>query len=262
MKGRDASFCQKTTKNQIVIGHNEIDVYAGSKSFDIMKPEYQWKAERAYIMKGSSDNEFDKEDIGIVQIPDVRPFFNREKLNEEDLLAQANIIPVCLAALNYDITKETMIGIGWGSQYDEKPGDISGIRHSRFSSCMTSEAGPQKWRFRNCDMKEIKKNRWECEKYEFPPSYELGDYEKCNQYFREAELRKDVIKATGEKEIKYIDIIYDIDVKEDRQLTCYKPAHLQERGWCKLAKQEDVKEVSWGICSSSCKTKYLRVSNS
>ena len=225
------------------------------------QPKYQWRAEEAYIMKGSSVNDFDKEDVGIVQIPDVRPFFNKEELKYENILRQAFIIPVCLAALNYDIKKEILIGIGWGIQYDEKPGRINGIRHSTYSSCMTSEAGPPKWRFQNCDMKEIEKNGWGCEKNELPPSYELGDSEKCQKYFRE-ELHQDVIKVTGGYKIKDIDIIYSINVKKDKQLTCFNPAHLQKRGWCKLAQQEDVNEVSWGICSSNCQTKYLKASNS
>ena len=226
------------------------------------QPKYQWKAERAYIMESSLYDSLDKEDIGIVQIPDARPFFNRKKLKDENLLGQANIIPVCLAALNYDIKSKKLIGIGWGYQYDEKPGLINGIRHSSYSSCMTSEAGPKNWRFQNCDMDEIQKNGWDCEKNSLPPSYKEGDREKCQKYFREAELHKDAIKTIGGNKIRNIDIIYSINVKKGTQRTCFNPAHLQGRGWCKLAKQEDPNEVSWGICSSSCKTKYLKVSNS
>ena len=252
-------FCLTSSKNQIVQGKNEIDIYGGGKSlYTMIQPvyKYHWKAEEAYIMGGSSVNEFDKFDMGIIKIPDVRPFFDKKALKEINVVNLADIIPVCLAALNYELERETLIGLGWGSQYDESPGESYGNRLSIYSSCMTSEAGPQEWRFKNCDMKEIERNGWECEKQKPPPSYKTGESLKCKRYFWEANVHKTPLKTQEMKDIEIMHITGGTMAKE----ICYNPKLLRERGWCKLAHQEYENVVSWGICSSSCDSKYMKVS--
>ena len=69
---------------------------------------------------------------------------------------------------------------GWGQVYNEIPehSSPSEHRHPIISSCMTSEASPHLWKYRNCDMQSLIKsgpfgNYLDCEKRELPPSYNL-----------------------------------------------------------------------------------------
>ena len=273
---RSDHFCLDPSENQIVQGNNHIRIFGGSKSEQAMNEygyPYQYRAEEAYIMDGSSDDEFDKQDIGVLQIPDDKLFFDRKALKKGIASINAPIIPICLAAMNHDVTNDVLRGVGWGMVYEEAP-ELSGNRRNPvYSSCMTSQSSPPRWRLQNCNMKEIKKNGWECEKKKPPPSYEKGDYEKCIDYFNAAYLHENHLKG---KQIKDQHVMY---IKEGnvKKQTCYQPRLLQENGWCRLQSHRNPQKsvvstktirrypwylrssgASWGTCSSSCSIQHMK----
>ena len=264
-KGISDFLCLEPSKNQIVHGANEMSVFGGSKSrLTMIMPGYfhQYKAEEAYIMDGSSKKQFDKEDIGLIKIFDSKPFFDKEELKKHSVSSQAEIIPICLAALNYDVTGKELRGVGWGLEYEESPKyrrleSPGAKRNPILSSCMTSEASPINWRFQNCNMHRFKREDWECQKTKPPPSYKNGNYEICNEYFREADLHRDPLRH---KELKDMDVMY-IEEGNGVKETCYQPALLKENGWCYLQYQGSLDQnvFAWGTCSNSCK--HLRASS-
>ena len=257
-------MCQEPSKNQIVIGSNDISVFGGNKDLSVIKHplelSYQWVFVEAYIMEGSSNKRFDRQDIGIAKLPilstsilpDRNRFFDKIGLKDVNELSRAQIIPICLAALNRHLgTDEIVRGVGWGNVYEESP--INRQRKPVYSSCMTNEAGPFQWRFQNCDIKDIRKRGWKCEKDKSPPTYNKGDREKCIQLFDLASIHKDKLES---KQLKDVDVMY---ITDDTIETCYQPALLQNRGWCKLQYQANKNVISWGICSPSCDVKEARV---
>ena len=205
----------------------------------------------------SSNTKFDRQDIGIAKLPDNKHFFDKIGLQDANELNRARIIPICLAALNRNLgTDEILRGVGWGYAYMESP--INRKRKPVYSSCMTSEASPLQWRFQNCDIKDIRKRGWKCEKDKSPPTYNKNDREKCIQFFDAAHIHKDKLES---KQLKDVDVMYITDDTTDDTIeTCYQPALLQNRGWCKLQYQANKNVVSWGICSPSCDAKEARVS--
>ena len=186
-------------------------------------------------------------DIGIAIISKLLPldkrFFNRFSLREPDELKKAKRVPVCLAAVKYKIAQKTTLGTGWGSDYEQAP-----TNKPLYSTCMSSEKGPEEWRFQNCEMGGSKV----CYKNKAPPDY---DMDKCKRYFKKAKL-----KVAG------VDIMY-IHKKDKNGLklteeTCYQPTHFKKHGWCYLEGAQKItgKPTPWGICSPSCSTKASKVS--
>ena len=234
------------------MGSNEMYVFGGNRQKSVITQTdypHKWAIDEAYIMGGSSDKTFDKQDIGIARLHYAEQFFDKIALKDPSKWITEDIVPVCLAALNRDIRmNEKLRGVGWGNAYVESP-----VEAPIYSSCMTSEASPLLWRFQNCDIENIRKRGWKCEKNKSPPSYEKGDVEKCIDYFDDALLNKDNLNS---KQLEAIDVMY-INDDTTTKAACYQPALLQNRGWCKLKFQPDKKVVAWGICSSSCDIKEM-----
>ena len=207
------------------MGSNDISVFGGNKFnpyiegnladlFVIKNPNdlsYQWAFVEAYIMEGSSNTKFDRQDIGIAKLSDGNHFFDKIGLNDVNELSRAQIIPICLAALNRPLgTDEIVRGVGWGYVYEERP--INRQQKPVYSSCMTNEASPLQWRFQNCDIKDIRKRGWKCEKDKSPPTYHKNDREKCIQLFDAAHIHKDKLES---KQLKDVDVMYITDDTTD-----------------------------------------------
>ena len=240
---------------------NKINIYAGDKRKSLMynDKKYIWKVEKAYVMEGSSEKLWDKMDIGIALISDGLPtadrLFDNLALKEPSKLKVAKRVPVCLAAINYDVKTKKLLGHGWGYEYKES--------QSLYSTCMSSEAGPENWRFQNC---KIRGTSEVCNKNTPPPEY---DTDKCEKYFNKAGLNE--AKADSQNspnplnlpsKVADIDVMYidkGKDAIKDIERTCYQPKNLQEHGWCYLERRSDPSLIPkpWGICSPSCQ--YVRV---
>ena len=238
--------------NQILKSSNVIEIHAGdeSKSTMLNDKHYQWDATEAYILPGSNINIKDwNVDIGMAIISNLlaldKRFFNHLSLEEPDELKKAKRVPVCLAAIKYNIAKKTTLGTGWGTVYEQVP-----TNKPLYSTCMSSEKGPEEWRFQNC---KIRGSRG-CNKKKAPPNY---DMDKCKRYFKAAKL---YILFAG------VDIMH-IQKKNKNGLpfldTCYQPKHFKKHGWCYLERPDKTipgKPTPWGICSPSCSTKASKVS--
>lgn len=268
------------SKSQVVDGSNIIYAFGGSRSTKVLlsatdsNNPFKWKVTKAYIMEGSSEDKWDKYDIGMAIIPENlgsdKRFFDKNALMERTKLGKAKIVPICLAALNTDFKDKTIRGVGWGSQYEESPDKINdkSNRDPIISSCMTNQAGPQEWKFQNCDMQEIKKQSWECDTTHHPPGYNTPAYsKKCDDYFITFGQHEDPLQRPDlpnypkflEERLKKVDKMYIIDEGGEEE-TCYLPRLLSETGWCKLEYQANNKEVAWGICSPSCRTDIMKAS--
>ena len=254
-------MCKEPSENQIVFGSNDISAFGGNKDRSVLiatPSSYEWKLVEAYIMEGSSNTKFDRQDIGIAKLPDNKHFFDKIGLQDANELNRARIIPICLAALNRNLgTDEILRGVGWGYAYMESP--INRKRKPVYSSCMTSEASPLQWRFQNCDIKDIRKRGWKCEKNKSPPTYNKGDQEKCFHLFNAARIHKGKLDS---KQLAEVDVLLIDDDTTKIETMCFQPTLLKKRGWCKLKYQENKEVVSWGICSPSCDVKEMQASTS
>ena len=202
----------------------------------------------------------------------AEPFFHSDELLKNS--RNAKIIPICLGTLNLDkkIKDKTLIRqLGWGIKYEESPlkEDTAEQRDPIYSSCMTSQAGPEQWRFQNCDMKRMKKmgingkDTWKCDKINPPPDYQRvkGRTKRCRDYFDVANNIEDKLndnKPLSETWLKDIDFIL-VEDKNGIPEKCYNEKILLTQGWCYLKdyKEKDLRQSkglpAWGTCSSSCK---------
>ena len=278
--------CRKSSKNQIT-NDNTIVVSGGSNSaLDLdNKRIFEWDIFAAYII----ENDNTKHDIGIAELMPDKMFFDSTKLMIQSTsthLKNAHIIPICLGALNLnkkvDMSNTEIKGVGWGLLYEEIPdpkklwSDNPDAEDPVYSSCMTSQASPGSWRFQNCDMQKMKKqknpptgNIWTCEKTKPPPEYKNDQEERCQNYFIKFGKLIDKIDPTKdltEKRLNDIDLMYveDEDGKKIEE-TCYNPRKLLEHGWCFLKdypekyKRKWKGGVAWGICSNSCNSHLMEV---
>ena len=284
--------CLSPSVNQIR-PENEIFVYGGS-DYSKMKEEhykYKWTITEAYHMEGSSPKKWDGYDIGIAMIPNAFPnegrFFNKKDQVDRRKVAQADIIPVCLIDRGFDFTGETLTGIGWGVNYNEISSNPYG-RDPEYSTCMTNEDSPKDSRFQNCDMKEIKKLSWECEKKVPPPNY---NKDKCKRLFEKAatpdglsklalsvrsklkRINLDFMKtfvppgAQGQlaKNLENANVMHVRDADGNIEETCYQDPLLRDNGWCfipngwKLDKNVPIRK--WGFCSPSCSSLLMKASS-
>ena len=225
---------------------------------------YSWNIDRAYVIHDDKD----VHDIGMAIISDPQNlFFDRTALSLMPNLENAKIVPLCLGAESVNIRNKEVLGLGWGIQYSEYP-DIGSTRNPILSSCMTSEASPDKWKFQNCDMQRMKKNnkKGKCNKKDPPPSYQPGQNPKCAGHFHVAKNLKDIDNPskTIAGKVRKIDKMYIYDANGEKT-TCYNPKKLKQSGWCFL---KDFKEKhdanykgedAWGICSPSCQLKKVLV---
>ena len=299
-KANFETHCLESSKNQIT-NDNTIVVSGGSYStldfqnskFKVIqnlfnnsrrekwgKQKETWKLEWGIYAAYIIDDNVSENDIGIAELMPVEMFFDSRKLLLPIYLQNAPIVPICLGALNLnkkvDMSNAEIKGVGWGVSYEEMPdaSDTGGTRNPVYSSCMTSQASPDSWRFQNCDMQKMKKLKkspreyiWTCEKSEPPPEYKNGQNERCQNYFRKFERVINKIDPTislAEKRLNDIDVMYIDDGKKIKE-TCYNPKKLLERGWCYLKDYPEKYKrnwkggVAWGICSNSCDSNLMKV---
>ena len=273
--------CRPATDNQLS-DSNQMTVYGGSDKWsELMKStEYTWKMDFAYVMNSNMDIS----DIGIAGLDakNKKKFFKKNELLNKNNLKTSKIVPLCLGkeGLERDITYKDLIkGAGWGYTYQEAPpASPSGQRKPIFSSCMTSQASPDMWRFQNCNLDKLDPN-FECIKKKDPPDYKPGQKKKCEKIFKEAKKIKDkdpLFKTIKEK-LSKVDKIYLSDtLNKDEKFddlkdpeVCYNPKKLSTNGWCYLkdypekweaqSRGETWTREAWGVCSPSCDTKFQQV---
>ena len=262
--------------NQIVQGYNQIRVYGGSKDRTVLESKLNkantFNVERALLLdtisNPNTDHWYDKFDVGILIT--ARALFDRNYLRRSlDIFQLANsyrppILPICLANKDYDFDGQEVHGVGWGMRYHEYPID-SVPRDPYYSSCMTNEIGNEKWRFQACDMNQIQKLGWSCQKRELPPDITPTEYHKCRRYFKRA---RKLFQETDKSNLVFMDKVRKIFVYEEKllsgemnpnkKLVCYKKEEFIERGWCDVKGQSKSK-LAWGFCSPSCNQNLMKV---
>ena len=266
----------RTTKDsdQILVDNNEIYVYGGDRSINAMSKnpdDFLWPIDKGHVMDETSidskKTSFDEYDIGILKIPDTfRTFFEDKVLKDKAKLNIAQIVPVCLAALDTDTKSKKFKMAGWGQDYDEIPRRESSTEHRDpiISSCMTSEASPRLRKYRNCNMELLKKSGpdgeyWDCEKRDLPPSYK-GKYERCKDYFTLASDGNDpVTKKKLKERLDRVQKMYIVDDKWRYIDICYNPTLFSKYGWCNITHTKGADQYAWGMCSPSCRTEILKV---
>ena len=279
--------CGSTSINQLRPLLNEITVYGGSYKESEMKSanyKYTWIMDFAYIM-----GDFESYDVGVAGVdPNNRKFFDTEKLFKD--LKKSKIVPLCLGKESLDITNKAVKGAGWGVEYEEIPKIKP--RKPIFSSCMTSQASPDMWRFQNCDLDRLSvspgSKNLECYKKRSPPDYKKGQSQKCEKIFNDAQNILDghwiipyKIGQSPSKTIKdklsKVDKIYlsstldpneRFDDLKDPEV-CYNPDLLSNNGWCYLKDFPEKWEAqsagkswnreAWGICSPACDSNMNQV---
>ena len=265
-------------RNQIKKGENDITVFGGSNSRNFLTTSedvLKWEIDVAQAMDGFlADVRRYNYDIAMLKIndkkmhgtPHLTPFFDPVGLKDKSKLNTAKIIPVCLAAVNTDTKSKKFRAVGWGTIYEEISSSLI-LRNPIMSSCMTSEAGPRFWKFRNCDMESMKKGipiirqYWECEKNSPPPGYSNERAERCMKYWSDAGMSWDHLKNRPLIErLNEQDKMYIHNQNDDLVEVCYNPELLSVNGWCKV-KQVGKKEPipAWGMCSPSCNSTILKV---
>ena len=180
--------------NQITKNINEIGVAGGHKDriflHGPLNEKNRFMIEKAFILDDPiNDDWIGTTDIGILIA--TRPLFDMEKLERSTgILDKPSIVPICLAAKDYNFDNHDVLGVGWGMTYDETPtGNL--IRDPLYSSCMTNEVGKEKWRFKACDMKHLQNTEtakhknliWSCEKDKLPPDITQEYLIRCTRYF-------------------------------------------------------------------------------
>ena len=258
--------------NQIEQGRNDIAVLGGSKSRDsLFSSEYglAWKIVVAHVMEGFLiDVRHINYDIGMLKIDDkttLGSFFDPVALKDQSKLNTAKIIPVCLTAVNTDTKSKKFRAVGWGTMYEEISSSIA--RNPIISSCMTSEASPRFWKFRNCDMQSMKKGipligrYYECEKKSPPPGYSNDRAERCKKYWSDAGMTRDHLKNKLLKDrLNEQDKMYIHNQHEDLVEVCYNPELLSLNGWCRIFQVGKPDPIpAWGMCSPSCNSTILKV---
>ena len=265
--------CRMTPNdNQIEKGKNDIAVLGGSKSRDSLfssKDGLAWKIVVAHVMDGFLiDVRHINYDIGMLKIDDkttLGSFFDPVGLKDQSKLNTAKIIPVCLTAVNTDTKSKKFRAVGWGTMYEEISSSIA--RNPIISSCMTSEASPRFWKFRNCDMQSMKKGipligrYYECEKNSPPPGYSNDRAERCMKYWSDAGMSRDHLKNKPLKErLNEQDKMYIYNQHEDLVEVCYNPELLSVNGWCRVFQAGKPDPIpAWGMCSPSCNSTILKV---
>ena len=258
--------------NQIEKGKNDIAVLGGSKSRDSLFSSIDglaWNIVVAHVMDGFLiDVRHINYDIGMLKIDNqttLGAFFDPVGLKDNSKLSTAKIIPVCLTAVNTDTKSKKFRAVGWGTMYEEISSSIA--RNPIISSCMTSEASPRFWKFRNCDMQSMKKGvpligrYYACEKNKPPPGYSNDRAERCMKYWSDAGMSRDHLKNKLLKErLNEQDKMYIYNQHEDLVEVCYNPELLSVNGWCRIFQVEKPDPIhAWGMCSPSCNSTILKV---
>ena len=274
------SLCRPTfpalPMNQIVHGYNQIRVYGGSKDTKVLLSKSnkanRFSVERAILWDTISDPKtevfLEKPDVGILFT--ARPLFDRDYLLKTlNIFQLANdyrppILPICLGKEDYNFDDQDLHGVGWGMTYHEYPKE-SNPRDPFYSSCMTNEIGKEKWRFKACNMKQIQKLNWSCQKTELPPNISPEEYLRCRKYFKTA---RRMFQQTDKSNLQFFDRVRKIFVYKGKapkknfdskkRLVCYKKQEFTERGWCEVRGHSKSKNA-WGFCSPSCNQQLMQV---
>ena len=267
-KPHENVICKPFDKNQIVSGYNQIEVHGGHMNKDELQKqendENTFDIYYAYIMDGATDSYeyFAKYDIAML-ISD-RPLFIKKELKNLSPLSidRPPIVPICLAGIDSDFTKERIIGVGWGLIYEESYLDSDPTDDLFYSSCMTNEMGPEKWIFEHCDMESIKKNNWSCEKKKYPDKRVEDDQKLCKDVFDEVKRLADEsqIKLFDKADKIHIYKTSDIKIDEEPFLTCYNEKLFSTKGWCEVYGVDPaLSPKAWGFCSPSCDKILVKV---
>ena len=194
----------------------------------------------------------DNYDVGMVRTSIQDPFF------ELGLLPNANIAPICLAAVGADFIDKKITGVGWGDRYDEFPRpEPQQNRKPKISSCMTNKIGPISWKFQSCDMRLIKKNNWSCNVKIYPYKYDVN---QCRKYFEEAERAVAMSFPDRVEEFKSVHKIHIEFPSKSLKLSpyktvCYRDKIFKQVGWCRVRGSD----TGWGFCSPSCDPSIMQV---
>ena len=253
--------------NQIDPANNRISVFGGSRDITVLRIRLEHRVEKAYLMMDPKNDDFmGTTDIGIL-ITSIH-LFDKEKL-KTTLLPNSKppILPICLASQDLNFDNEKLHGVGWGNRYDQSPKGKD-PSNPYYSSCMTNEVGDKKWRFQACDMKQIIKNNWSCEKNELPPEFYprtssnpggfSEEFLRCRKYWIGARW---LFYKTDKSKIKFMDSVQKIFVHEldtRRKLVCYSEREFTKTGWCKVHSKDSI-NGAWGFCSPSCNQDLMRV---
>ena len=252
-------LCQRKTKLQF---------HGGSKDRSLLLALcadcWAHPSEKAFIMDDPKDEVFSgTTDVGL--IISYLPLFDKEELKTTlSIDYKPPVLPICLAAQDFDFTDQDLHGVGWGWTYDESPKDTP-IRDPYYSTCMTNEIGKEEWRFKACNMEQIQKLQWSCEKYELPPDITQELLVRCRRYFVGA---RRMFHGTDKSNIRFIDRVNKIFVYEGKglrgasdtrtKLVCYNEEEFTKRGWCEV-RGHSSSNGAWGFCSPSCNQQVMQV---
>merc|ERR1712136_563299 len=139
--------------------------------------------------------------------------------------------------------------------YDEAP-ENDKIWRPYYSSCMTDEVGPERWRFEHCEMKELNTDG-SCEKTKRPRDV-TESKEICEKALTEVTR---IIEETLIGSLVLVDkILISSEDPNEPELTCYNERNFREKGWCRVMDYKTRRHLGkieyrkqWGFCSPSCK---------
>ena len=239
-------------------GKNEITVYGGSKDRTAVQSPLNYRnihpAEAAFIMDDpQNDNFLATTDIGIVI--SQRPLFDPDQLKMSLLINdKPPILPICMAVKDLDFTNQDLHGVGWGLTYDESQ-EGKRPRNPYYSSCMTNELGKEEWRFKACNMEQIQRLHWSCEKNTLPTDINT-DFLRCRKYFEGA--RRIFHNPMFRKFMDRVNKIFVYEGSSRKKLVCYNEREFTKRGWCEIQGHSSSKGA-WGFCSPSCNQQLMKV---
>ena len=253
------SLCKPYRENQITPNFNHINVYGGHKDVDILKSSQNAKKSFSIASAFIKNDPFGgilflgKDDIGLLIAN--KPLFDKDKMKNTKSLDRPPIVPICLSPKDADLDNEKIMGVGWGSLYDETRPNEDPNEDPHVSSCMTNEVAPIDWRFEACNMQIIKTNNWSCEKHEYPPETS-NDIGLCKALF--ARLRR-VLDQSQFEFMEKVDkmVIYHPNDPDRPFLTCYNEKLYKENGWCRV--HGEIHVDAWGFCSPSCDENLMKV---
>ena len=253
------AFCKPLDQNQVSI-FNKITLWGGYMDTEILlDSKNEFKIKKALIYDNPQRN---WADIGILFTKKL--LFDRKKLLKLSEDSKPLILPICLASKDLNLADKSMHGVGWGRAYDESPTrDKTNPQSSNpvYSSCMTNQMGNKDWRFQACNMDQIMKNNWSCEKKNYPPTNVRDYWNECQKLFGQAQ---NFFQQTDKSNIEYMKkvdkIIVSYEDDPTKKTVCYSEKLFKDKGWCEVH-QVDLKTNpnAWGFCSSSCNPDYLKV---